>query len=171
MANNLKICSFNCKNAKTSLDELRMLCSFNDIIVLQETWLLDSEIQYLSIVDDMFYSKGISSMDTSVKIHQGRPHGGLGILWKKSLGENCNIVDMCDTRIMALDIKIDDISLLVVNIYMPCDTSENTELFQEYLSKIDLIFETCNTPYIYVLGDFNANLQVKEGGIIYSRFW
>lgn len=45
----LVITSFNCKNAKTSVDELRSLCDKSDIVFLQETWLARDEITLLKI--------------------------------------------------------------------------------------------------------------------------
>jgi len=61
-------------------------------------------------------------MDSSIHLLAGRPHGGLGVLWRKSLGDKCNIVDLDDTRLLCMEIAIkhndDEIKLLFVNIYM-----------------------------------------------------
>ena len=67
-------------------------------------------------------------MDSSIHLLAGLPLGGLGILWRKSLGENCNIVD---ARLLGIEIVIknndDEIKLLFVNIYMPFDCLDNTD--------------------------------------------
>ena len=34
-----QVSSFNCRNIKSSIDNVRQLCNANDIIFLQETWL------------------------------------------------------------------------------------------------------------------------------------
>ena len=88
----LLACTFNYKNVKSALDKIKLLCKSNGIILLQEIWLLDSEVHFLSNIDERFYAKGISSIDTGLKIHKGKPHGGLGIVWKKSLSDKCKIV-------------------------------------------------------------------------------
>jgi hypothetical protein len=97
-----------------------MLCASSDIIFLQETWLTDFDTQFLTIISDEFYTKGISSMDSSIHLLPVRPHVELGILLRKSLGEKCNIVDFDDTRLLGIEIAIknndDEIKLLVVNI-------------------------------------------------------
>ena len=143
-----------------------MLCVSSDIIFLQETWLMDYDTQFLTTICDKFYAEGISSMDCSTQLLAGRPHGGLGILWRKSLGEKCNIVDLDDTRLLGIEIAInnndDEIKLLFVNIYMPFDCADNADDFMQYLSRVNDIFETYPTPYVYVIGDLNANVIVKN---------
>ena len=75
--------SFNCKNVKSSIFEINVQCETSDIIVLQETWLNDFDVQFLNTINDNFYAKDISSMDSSTQVLRGRPFEGLGILWKK----------------------------------------------------------------------------------------
>ena len=80
MVNNtsINVCTFNCKYVQSSVDEIKSLCKKCDVLLLQETWLLDSELPYLSNISDEFYAKGISSVATD-KVLQGRKHGGIGI--------------------------------------------------------------------------------------------
>jgi len=69
----------------------------------------------------------------------------LDILWRKSLGEKCNIVDLDNTRLLGIEIAIknndDEIKLLFVNIYMPLDCADNTDEFMQYLSRVNDIFK------------------------------
>jgi hypothetical protein len=105
-------------------------------------------------------------MDSSAQLLAGRPHGGLGILWRKSLGEKCNIIDLDDTRFLGIEISInsngDEIKLLFVNIYMPFDCADHAYDFTQYLSRVNDIFKSYPTPYVYVIGDLNANVIVKN---------
>ena len=89
------------KIVKTSVSEIQMLCASNDIIFLQETCLTDFDTQFLAIISDEIYAKSISSMDSSIHL-AGRPHGGLGILWRKSVLEKCNIADLDDARLLGI---------------------------------------------------------------------
>ena len=102
----LKIISYNCKNVKTSVKEIQELCSNSDIVFLQETWLADFEIPFLSRIDSNFHATGLSEMDSSKTIHKGRPFGGLGILWRKSLCSEINVVKYDDSRILGVEIRI-----------------------------------------------------------------
>ena len=42
---------------------------------------------------------------------------------------------------------------------MPYCYIENLDEFTAHLSKLDNIITTANTPYVYVIGDFNADLN------------
>ena len=116
---NIKVTSFNCKNVKSSVTEIYELCENCDILVLQETWLLDSEIQLLTNLHSDFYAKGISSVNTGDDILRGRPHAGIAILWKKAFGNKCNIVDYNDNRLLGIEVQSSDYKILIVNVYMP----------------------------------------------------
>ena len=85
--NNLKVISYNCKSLKSSLQVLKDLCSICDVILLQETWLCDFELDICNNIHPDFYGQGITSVDTGEGILTGRPYGGLSILWRKSLGK------------------------------------------------------------------------------------
>ena len=80
----------------------------------------------------------MSSMDSSIHPLAGRPHGGLGILWRKSVLEKCNIADLDDARLLGIEIVIknnnDEINLLFVYIYMPFYCADNTDDFMQYVS-------------------------------------
>ena len=45
-----------------------------------------------------FYADGVSAMDTSCGMTQGRPFGGIGILWRKSIGTCIHIHKYNDSR-------------------------------------------------------------------------
>ena len=126
----ITVCSYNSKNLKTSVTELQALCGKCDLLLLQETWIIDQEIPILAGIHKDFYSRGISSIDTSSGIHRGRPYGGLAILWRKTLGSMCSVSLMDDSRLMAIEIKIDGITMTILNVYMPYDNGNNIEEFQ-----------------------------------------
>jgi exonuclease III len=141
--------------------EIHELCSKCDIVLLQETWLLECEHSILSSISNEFYSKGISAVDINHKVLSGRPHGGIAILWKKTLGK-CKITDFSDNRMMVFELQCGEKSLLFVNVYMPCCSEDNYPDFLYYLGKINSIVTDSNSPYVYVLGDYNANICKPE---------
>ena len=109
-------------------------------------------------IDNRFYAKGISAMDTSTGVMLGRPYGGLAILWKKSLGSACKpIVYDSETRIMGLEVSSQEAQYLFLNVYLPCCSHENIEDFSQYLSLIDGLVTASGTPLVCILGDFNAD--------------
>ena len=154
----LRVVSFNCKHVVSSIPEIRELCDLYDVIALQETWLQDYDLNQLSLIDNRFYAKGISAMDTSTGVMRGRPYGGLAILWKKSLGSACKpIVYDSETRIMGLEVSSHEAQYLFLNVYLPCCSHENSEDFSQYLSLIDGLVTASGTPHVCILGDFNAD--------------
>ena len=60
----------------SSLKELQMICERNDIIFLQETWLVKQQLNALNSIYPAFYSWGISSVDLADGPLVGRPFGG-----------------------------------------------------------------------------------------------
>ena len=46
-------------------------------------------------------------MDTGSEVLRGRPHGGLAVLWKKSLGGG-QTVDMTNPRLMCLERELNN---------------------------------------------------------------
>ena len=102
-----------------------------------------------------FYSRGISSIDTSAGVHQGRPYGGLAITWRKTLGPICKVLLMDDPRLMTIEINVNGAILSFLNVYLPYDNGNNINEYQAYLRKIEseLSKQHCSCA----IGDFNAN--------------
>ena len=84
----LTVCTFYCKHVKRFMNEI---CERCDMLFLQEIWLCKKELDMLCTIHCDFYAGGVSSMDDCERIRVGRPYiyGGLGILWRKSLGQSC----------------------------------------------------------------------------------
>ena len=102
-------------------------------------------------------------MDCEDSIISGRPYGGLAILWRKSLGESCKpIVYKDEKRIMSLEVSIAYEKYLFLNVYLPYCCQDNYDAFLRYLSKIDSLILEADTPYVYVLGDCNADVLSNQ---------
>lgn len=161
--NKLKVSSFNCRNVKSSLVELQELCNVSDIVLLQETWLLNFDLCILNQISDDFYAKGISSMNVENDIVIGRPHGGLAFLWRKTLGSYCKpIVYDNEDRIMGFEFKYESVFMLFLNIYMPVSSVLNLDDFILYINKVNNLISLANTPIVYAIGDFNADLVKQQ---------
>ena len=68
----------------------------------------------------------------------------------------CSVSLMDDSRLMEIDIKIDSITMTVLNVYMPYDRGNNIEEYQSYLAKVDSTLS--ENHYACTMGDFNANI-------------
>ena len=96
---NIKLCSYNCKGFSISkIKHIEELLSKSDILFLQETWLLKSQIGTINQYFSEFNTCGISGMNENVLI-QGRRYGGCSFLYKKSLSANVTCIDMNSMRV------------------------------------------------------------------------
>ena len=69
-----------------------------DVIFIQETWLINSRISpVLCNINCNYMANGISGMNED-ELLMGRPFGGLGILWKKSLATNASFCSVPGTN-------------------------------------------------------------------------
>ena len=133
-----------------------------DIILVQEHWLFPDELAYMSNLSCNFTSFSVTPMTIEDKLHRGRPYGGVGIMWNKSLSHCVEIVKYDDDRILGLQLKTNGCMFLFLCVYLPYDCDKFYDDYCFYLDKIRCIIDAASTPYIFVLGDFNANLKSES---------
>lgn len=158
MDKSIKLISFNCKNVVTSVDCVRRLCAFADIIALQETWLMPHDLAFLGNIHSDFAFCGNSAIDTSAGIFRGRPYGGVAILWRKSLFTKVSVVQCTSARIAAIKVSLCDRDMLVFSVYMPTNLSDNLTEFTDCLSETTAIIDNYNIEAVIMLGDYNAHI-------------
>jgi len=64
----ISLCSFNCRSVKNCLPEINRLCDSNDVVFLQEHWLLPMELSLLNGIHPDFLSHGLSSVDITADV-------------------------------------------------------------------------------------------------------
>ena len=90
----LTIGSFNMHGFNNSWSYLKHLSELCDIIFVQEHWLYDCNLHYLDSINDKFMCYGKSSMtEKSCTWVKGRPHGGVAVLYRKSIGNVCTFFE------------------------------------------------------------------------------
>ena len=115
------------------------MCHICAILLLQGTWLYDFDLSLCNSVHKDFYGQGLSSVNSSSGLLAGRPHGGLAILWRKSLGVSCKI-NTCDHERL-VNIEFSDgrkMKYLFLNVYMPFESYKNYHSFLHYQGNIAL---------------------------------
>ena len=55
--------------------------------------------------------------------------------------------------------KTNDCEFLFLCVYLSCDCDQFYDDYGFYLDKIRCIIDAASTPYIFVLGDFNADVK------------
>ena len=86
----LLIGSYNCDGFTSSSKYLNRFLSDKhiDILCLQDTWLLDRNIDKLNDMHPAYQTCGKSGIDAAERILPGRPPGGVAIAWRQSLSHN-----------------------------------------------------------------------------------
>ena len=92
-------------------------------------------------------------------------------MWKKSVGGRCKVNSYNDDRMLSIAADICETTVLFINVYLLCDNGENYNAFMEYLSRINATIENHSSPYVYVLGDYNANLRINSNKTNIVEIW
>ena len=99
-------------------------------------------------------------------------------IWNKSLSHIVRIVKYDDNRILIIEITANQNNILLLCCYLPYECDMNYDRLLFLLNKFKCIIESANAPYVFILGDFNAqnnhslslvqNLLSSVKRIIYS---
>ena len=124
----IKFCSFNCRGFNISkvkhISELMKQC---DILLMQETWCLPSNVGKLNQYFIDLNTYGISSVNDNVLL-SGRPHGGCSFSYKKSLSASIAPIDIDCNRVCCMKLSTSIGHIYLYNVYMTCDASNNMYL-------------------------------------------
>ncbi len=155
----IKIISFNCYGLKSSVNEIKEMCDHHDIILLQETLLYPSDLVLLKSLHEDFYGDGVSSIDVESRLIQGRPYGGLAVLWRKTLNIKVAVHKYDDNRLLGVTINSGDNQFFILNVYMPTCHPDNLDDFNFYLYKINMLLRESNAAFKFAIGDFNSDIH------------
>ena len=157
MDSSLRFVSYNCRGFKSARGDIYRLCYNHDIVLLQETWLLPDELHVLNELHPEFHGFGSSAVNINDGVLNGRPYGGLGILWRKSMSECVSIKkNHPDPRILSFELKFDSYAILMSNVYMPYQCLDNYDCFLDHLGKLTAMIDDAESTRIAFVGDFNA---------------
>ncbi|ELU18849.1 hypothetical protein CAPTEDRAFT_210322 [Capitella teleta] len=108
-----------------------------DVLLLQETWLFESQLTKISSLHSDYIAHGVSGMPERREFIGGRPFGGVAFLWHRSLAASTKIVRCENKRLCAIYITMNTTTVLLVNAYFPCDNHLKTSVDAEYQAALD----------------------------------
>ena len=162
----IRLCSFNCKGFNISkvkhITEILKSC---EILLVQETWLLSSQIGTINKEFSNYNTFGICGMNEETLI-SGRPYDGCSFLIRKSIASNISYIDLHSNRVCCIKLIAENCTVYIFNVYFPCDTVSNDNL-QEYndvLSTISNCLSQYNVEHCVIAGDFNTDLSRANSG-------
>ena len=158
----LKILSFNSSgfnDEKASFISL-LLNSMNvQILFWQEHFLLKNNLYKIDGKFHNFDSFCLPAIRSEKNEFRGRPSGGLGIFWSKSLGD-VNIIKHPDSnRVQAIEIYK---KFVFINVYFPTDPRvDNFDDFEllKCLGDINWYYENLPDKKFIIGGDFNVDFS------------
>jgi hypothetical protein len=83
----LKLIAFNCKNIKTCALVINELFQNYNILLLQEHWLFDFQLNLISEIgtDICYEAKAVDMISKIQPAQVPRGYGGVAIIWKKQI--------------------------------------------------------------------------------------
>ena len=97
-------------------------------------------------------------------INHGRPYGGVSICHRSNINCKTETIPTMSRCICAKIFTIEDMRILLINVYMPCD--DDTDTLEEYSNILREISSICIkslTPMIIIGGDWNADPIRNDG--------
>ena len=172
MNNQITFCSYNMNHyddvkdahkdeEPSALETLFENCTF---LILQETWLTEDE--FIRKFKNHFPDSeciAASKMEFN-DIRRGRPYGGVSICYHSKIKCNVEIISTTSKNICAQKIILDNFSILLINVYMPC--SDNRDTLNEYSTILQEISNICiinETNLLVIGGDWNADPSRNDG--------
>ena len=141
------------------------------VCLLQETWLFKRDLNILNSLHGDYLGDGKSAIpETDILV--GRPYGGVGIVWKKSIAPFVKTVEINCDRVYGIIITLAESRFLILNVYMPGDTRQRENVSEEYETCFDEI-EKCiheqTFDYLIIGGDFNTDLARATAQTAYFK--
>ena len=126
---------------------------------LSHSHLVDETLYRLGSISTEYMYTAISGVDSRKQILQGRPHGGVAIMYKKSLAKYVTHVKSENRRVCAVKITTDDnFTCLIISVYLPCDT---------YFDYIECIISSIECDSVIICGDYNTSFERESGQVDY----
>ena len=156
----MKLLSYNCRGFNCYKSQyICKLLSMCDILYLQEHWLSEEQLCKLNSISSSHSAVGVCGFDKT-EVLRGRPYGGCAVFWRSDSGFLVNVIDTNHSRVCALRLYNSDVNLLLINVYMPCDTNVNSyDDFCCILSVISNICESFPDALLILGGDFNVDFS------------
>ena len=144
-----------------------------DFVFLQETWLLPRTLSRLSCIDNDFMFHSVSGVDDS-ELLLGRPFGGVAIMWHNGWSNYVKRINCKSRRLSVITIECDNLALLFICVYMPCDVYCHIRVSDEFLDvldEIECLVEQMSNHQVVIGGDLNVDLARDNSHSMYFLQW
>ena len=142
---NFRITSYNCRGLPSEADKIKFKPSieniFNDqtvsIICYQETFYTKQDLAFLNNLDPKFHGVGTATVDGKSRLLKSHAPGGVAIFWRTKFDSIVNPLTFEYDWIVGLELKFGNKKCVILNIYMPCESTDEHE--EQYLRNLGII--------------------------------
>ena len=141
----MKIVSYNCNSIRNNAEIVKSLFTDADIILLQELMLEKRDLAILNDFNENFKHIAFVRDREKEGICEGRPSRGVAIFWRRHLSSGV-IPVLVNDFIIGVILKMKDFSVLLLNVYLPCDlqTLDAIENYRQSLAMLDVVIREQN---------------------------
>jgi len=141
---------------------LPKLCELSDVVLVQEHWLHDDELDIMNSISSNFVSVCSSAMSATDcrGVRHGRPFGGVGLLVHRNL---LSVFKSVAKRERFIAAWIGDV--LIVNVYFPCMSANYIEQMQCLLSDLNSVICDSGAKKVIIGGDYNFDFSCGSTGL------
>jgi endonuclease/exonuclease/phosphatase family metal-dependent hydrolase len=90
---------------------------------------------------------------------KGRPYGGCATLWRSKILNDVVRLDINSRRVVAIKCSVGGNKLVLINVYLPCDTDDTLEEFSSELPICENLINDHDDHEVIIGGDFNIDLS------------
>ena len=130
ISNFLNNCSYNFNSVRKKVDIVREILMNTDVLLLQEIILRNEDSDFITGISDLFDGIVLPSKCSETECFEGRPSGGLAIIWRKSLNISIELITLHDNFMIVL-LTSNIVTVGLVNVYMPYD-DRSIEMLNDY---------------------------------------
>ena len=160
----LRIGAINVRGIQFNTPYLNKLLDVVDVCCTSEHWLHSYELDTLHSLHHDFTAWGLAPPDEEDTVHCvprcRKGHGGVAILWRKSLRNVSKLPQLSHYRCIGINIAD---RLSIFSSYLP-SRSGCTDAFKESLDLLQMIRDKLDSSTMVIFaGDLNADLGMKGG--------
>ena len=165
VSNNIHICTYNCRGWNSGKQYVSKLLQLHDLCLIQEHWLLHDHLNSLNFSSDVL-SVAVSGMDDTDLI-LGRPFGGCGIIYHKSLAHFIRKIYSLSKHFCAVSVTLSNtcdhsnVNLLLICVYLPTNYGNeySDALFVEAIGELEGFIQCTSFDCLFVCGYFNVDFN------------
>ncbi|KAK6178046.1 hypothetical protein SNE40_012884 [Patella caerulea] len=136
-----------------------------DIVFINEHWLLPEQLSYLDSIHERF--DGIAFSDSRIPIDIEsrtclRGFGGVGVLYRKELSIEIKH-SQCSDKILVLEVRHETVHILLITVLLP-STNQSMEEYRNVLNDVQAVYDAYSSDFVVIVtGDFNGQISRQFG--------